>query len=316
MKPFNLFPYDSNFNFMRLRYISLAIATLIMVVAIGAMVFKGFNFALDFTGGTATELHFEKPADVDGVRQRLTASGFEGAQVQSFGSSSDLLVRLQTKKANAGKAAAQTAEDVLRIVSTPANPATVVKSDFVGPQVGKELALNGLYALLFVLLGFLVYISMRFELKFAIAAIITTLHDVLLVCGWFAISRHEFDLTVLAGVLAVMGFSINDTIVVFDRVRENFRGMRLPPIELMNRSVNQTLSRTIITSFVAFLSMLALYIFGGASLRGLAEAQIIGVLIGTLSSIFVACPLLLLMNVTKQDLMPKSKDEAALARRP
>ena len=316
MKPFNLFPYDSNFNFMRLRYISLAIATLIMVVAIGAMVFKGFNFALDFTGGTATELHFEKPADVDGVRQRLTASGFEGAQVQSFGSSSDLLVRLQTKKANAGKAAAQTAEDVLRIVSTPANPATVVKSDFVGPQVGKELALNGLYALLFVLLGFLVYISMRFELKFAIAAIITTLHDVLLVCGWFAISRHEFDLTVLAGVLAVMGFSINDTIVVFDRVRENFRGMRLPPIELMNRSVNQTLSRTIITSFVAFLSMLALYIFGGASLRGLAEAQIIGVLIGTLSSIFIACPLLLLMNVTKQDLMPKSKDEAALARRP
>ena len=316
MKPFNLFPYDSNFNFMRLRYISLAIATLIMVVAIGAMVFKGFNFALDFTGGTATELHFEKPADVDSVRQRLTASGFEGAQVQSFGSSSDLLVRLQTKKANAGKAAAQTAEDVLRIVSTPANPATVVKSDFVGPQVGKELALNGLYALLFVLLGFLVYISMRFELKFAIAAIITTLHDVLLVCGWFAISRHEFDLTVLAGVLAVMGFSINDTIVVFDRVRENFRGMRLPPIELMNRSVNQTLSRTIITSFVAFLSMLALYIFGGASLRGLAEAQIIGVLIGTLSSIFIACPLLLLMNVTKQDLMPKSKDEAALARRP
>jgi preprotein translocase subunit SecF len=170
--------------------------------------------------------------------------------------------------------------------------------------------------LLFVLLGFLIYISVRFEFKFAVAAIITTLHDVTLVCGWFAISRHEFDLTVLAGVLAVMGFSINDTIVVFDRVRENFRGMRAAPIEIMNKSVNQTLSRTIITSFVAFLSMLALYLFGGASLRGLAEAQIIGVLIGTLSSIFIACPLLLMMNVTKQDLMPKAKDEAALARRP
>jgi preprotein translocase subunit SecF len=169
---------------------------------------------------------------------------------------------------------------------------------------------------LFVLLGFLIYISFRFELKFAIAAIITTLHDVILVCGWFAISGHEFNLTVLAGVLAVMGFSINDTIVVFDRVRENFRGMRVEPSEVMNRSVNQTLSRTVIVSFVAFLSMLALYLFGGASLRGLAEAQIIGVLIGTLSSIFVACPLLLMMNVTKQDLMPKAKDEAALARRP
>lgn len=316
MKPFNLFPYDSNIDFMRLRYISLGIATLIMVVAIGTMALKSFNFALDFTGGTVTELNFAKPANVDAVRQRLAAGGFEGAQVQSFGSANDLLIRLQTKSANAGKAAAQTAEDVLRIASTADNPAKVVKSDFVGPQVGKELALNGLYALLFVLLGFLIYISFRFELKFAIAAIITTLHDVILVCGWFAISRHEFDLTVLAGVLAVMGFSINDTIVVFDRVRENFRGMRVAPIEVMNKSVNQTLSRTIITSFVAFLSMLALYLFGGASLRGLAEAQIIGVLIGTLSSIFVACPLLLLMNVTKQDLMPKSKDEAALARRP
>ncbi|WP_159016226.1 protein translocase subunit SecF [Cognatiluteimonas profundi] len=316
MKPFNLFPYDSNLNFMRLRYISLGIATLIMVVAIGAMALKSFNFALDFTGGTVTELHFAKPANVDAVRQRLAAGGFTNAQVQSFGSANDLLIRLQTKSGSGGKAAAQTAEDILRVASMPDNEAVVTKSDFVGPQVGKELALNGLYALLFVLLGFLIYISFRFELKFAIAAIITTLHDVILVCGWFAISRHEFDLTVLAGVLAVMGFSINDTIVVFDRVRENFRGMRAAPIEVMNRSVNQTLSRTIITSFVAFLSMLALYLFGGASLRGLAEAQIIGVLIGTLSSIFVACPLLLMMNVTKQDLMPKSKDEAALARRP
>jgi preprotein translocase subunit SecF len=314
MKPFNLFPYDSNLDFMRLRHISIGIAALIMVIAIGAMALKSFNFALDFTGGTVTELKFAKAADVDVIRKRLAAGGFENAQVQRFGSSSDLLVRLQPKTGAAG--ARQTAEDVVRAASTADNPAKVTKSDFVGPQVGKELALNGLYALLFVLLGFLIYISARFEFKFAVAAIITTLHDVILVCGWFAISRHEFDLTVLAGVLAVMGFSINDTIVVFDRVRENFRGMRASPIEIMNKSVNQTLSRTIITSFVAFLSMLALYLFGGASLRGLAEAQIIGVLIGTLSSIFIACPLLLMMNVTKQDLMPKAKDEAALARRP
>jgi preprotein translocase subunit SecF len=316
MKPFNIFPPDINVDFMRLRGFSLGLAALIMVVAIGAMAAKGFNFALDFTGGTVTELRFAKPADVDAVRERLAAGGFHNAQVQRFGSSHDLLVRLQSKEGAAGKAAAQTAEDVVRMASTPDNPATVTKSDFVGPQVGKELALNGMYALLFVLLGFLIYISARFEFKFAVAAIITTLHDVILVCGWFAISQHEFDLTVLAGVLAVMGFSINDTIVVFDRVRENFRGMRVAPIEIMNRSVNQTLSRTIITSFVAFLSMLALYLYGGSSLRGLAEAQIIGVIIGTLSSIYVACPLLLLQNVTKQDLMPKAKDEAALARRP
>jgi preprotein translocase subunit SecF len=325
MKPFNLFPYGSNIHFMRLRWVSLSVAALLMFGALATMIintFPGghfnaagtFNYALDFTGGTVTELHFAKPADVDAVRERLDAAGYRGVQVQNYGSSNDLLVRLQTSQGKG--AAAQTADDVLRAVASPDNPAKVVKSDFVGPQVGKELALNGFYALLFVLVGFLIYISFRFELKFAIAAIIATLHDVIIVCGWFAISGHEFNLNVLAGVLAVMGFSINDTIVVFDRVRENFRGMRAPPEEVMNASVNQTLSRTIITSFVAFLSMLALYLFGGESLRGLAEAQIIGVLIGTLSSIFVACPLLLWMNVTKQDLMPKARDDAALARRP
>jgi preprotein translocase subunit SecF len=327
MKPFNLFPYDSNLHFMRLRWVSLSIAALLMFVSIGAMIFntfpgghfngaKTFNYALDFTGGTVTELRFAKAADVDSVRERLAANGFESAQVQRFGSSNDLLVRLRVEPGVAGKAASQTAEDIVRAASTPDNPAKVTKSDFVGPQVGKELALNGFYAMLFVMIGFLVYISFRFEMKFAFAAIIATLHDVSIVCGWFAITGHEFNLNVLAGVLAVMGFSINDTIVVFDRVRENFRSLRVEPAEVMNRSVNQTLSRTIITSFVAFLSMLALYLFGGDSLRGLAEAQIIGVLIGTLSSIFVACPLLLWMNVTKQDLMPKAKDEAALARRP
>ncbi len=316
MKPFNLFPPDANIDFMRWRRVSLTVSVLIMLVSFGAMAFKGFNFALDFTGGTATELVFEKSADVDLVRQNLAKAGYDNAQVQRFGSSNDVLVRLQSKSGNEGEAAKRTAEDVLRAVSTPDNPAKVQKSDFVGPQVGKELALNGIYALIFVMLGFLVYISARFELKFALAAMIATLHDVILVAGWFALSGHEFDLTVLAGILAVMGFSINDTIVVFDRVRENFRGMRLTPVEIMNKAVNQTLSRTIITSFVAFLSMLALYLFGGISLKGLAEAQMIGVLMGTLSSIYVACPLLLLMHVTKQDLMPKAKDEAALARRP
>jgi preprotein translocase subunit SecF len=317
MKPLNLFPYDSKFDFLRLRWVSLAVAALIMFAAIGAMVFKGFNFALDFTGGTVTELRFDRPVDVDDVRTRLQAAGYESAQVQTFGSGNDLLVRLQPKSGSTGQSSV-TADDVLRAASTPDNRGTIVKSDFVGAQVGSELALNGLYALLFVVLGFLIYISFRFEWKFAVAAIITTLHDVVIVAGWFALSGHEFDLTVLAGVLSVMGYSINDTIVVFDRVRENFRGMRAAPADVLNRSINQTLSRTIITSFVALLTVIALYFYGGGSLKGMAEAQIIGIVVGTLSSIFVACPLLTMwfMKVSKQDLMPKARDEAALARRP
>ena len=322
MKPFNVFPYDSNVHFMRLRWVSLTIAALIMFVAIGAMAVKQFNFALDFTGGVGIELRFPKAPDVDDIRTRLTRAGYENAQVQTFGTGTDLLVRLQDKprehvgQAPAGSQTGSIAQDVRRIVSTPDNVAEVRSSAQISAQVGRELALNGLYALVFVIFGFLIYISFRFEWKFAVAAIITTLHDVLVVAGWFALSGHEFDLTVLAGVLSVMGYSINDTIVVFDRVRENFRSMRGTPEEILNKSVNQTLSRTVITSFVAFLTVLALYLYGGGSLRGMAESQMIGIIIGTLSSIFVACPLLLWLGVSKQDLLPKARDEAALARRP
>lgn len=318
MKPFNVFPYDSNIDFMRLRMISLIVAALIMFVAIGAMVTRGFNFALDFTGGVGIELVYDKPVDVDGVRERLEAAGFESAQVQTFGSGNELLIRLrdETKKKAGDDPTASIAESVRVAASEPGNAARKLKSAEISPQVGRELAENGLYALLFVVLGFLIYISFRFEWKFAVAAIITTLHDVVVVAGWFALSGHEFDLTVLAGILSVMGYSINDTIVVFDRVRENFRGMRATPQEVLNRSVNQTLSRTVITSFVAFLTVLALYLYGGGSLKGMAESQIIGIVIGTLSSIFVACPLLLWLGATKQDLMPKARDEAELARRP
>jgi preprotein translocase subunit SecF len=318
MKPFNVFPYDSSINFMRLRMISLAVAALIMFLGIGGMFAKGFNFALDFTGGVGIELAYEKPVDVDGVRKRLEAAGYNSAQVQTFGTGKELLVRLrdETKKKAGDDATASIAESVRVVASEPGNPAKKLRSAEISPQVGRELAENGIYAVLFVVLGFLMYISFRFEWKFAVAAIITTLHDVVVVAGWFALSGHEFDLTVLAGVLSVMGYSINDTIVVFDRVRENFRGMRVSPAEVLNRSINQTLSRTVITSFVAFLTVLALYLYGGGSLRGMAESQILGIIIGTLSSIFVACPLLLWLGVSKQDLMPKARDEAALARRP
>jgi len=265
MKPFNVFPYDSKINFMRVRMVSLAIAALLMFAAIGAMAVNGFNFALDFTGGVGVELRFTKPVDVEAVRSRLATAGYENAQVQSFGTGTDLLVRLQKKEgANAAASKATSiAHDVQAAASTADNPAEVRSSAEISAQVGKELRDKGILALVFVVIGFLIYISFRFEWKFAVAAIITTLHDVLIVVGWFALSGHEFDLTVLAGALSVMGYSVNDTIVVFDRVRENFRSLRASPSEVLNASINQTLSRTVITSFVAFLTVLALYLYGG-----------------------------------------------------
>jgi preprotein translocase subunit SecF len=318
MKPFNIFPYGININFMRLRWASLAIALGLMLAAIGGIAFKGFNFAIDFTGGTAIELRYAAPPDVDDVRRSLEAAGYSSPQVQTFGTGNDLLIRLQPR-ATEGQgvdALGAVAEEVRRVTSTADNPAQVLRRETVGAQIGRELAINGVWALIFVVVGFLIYISFRFEAKFAIAAVVTSVHDVLVVLGWFALSGHEFDLTVLAGVLSVLGFTINDTIVVFDRVRENFRGMRGDPTSILNTSINQTLSRTVITSFVAFLTVLALYLYGGGSLRGMAESQMVGVVVGTLSSIFVACPLLLWLGVNKQDLMPKVRDEEELARRP
>lgn len=319
---FRLIPFDTNYDILRWRLPSLAIALALMVAALVLIPMKGFNFALDFTGGTVAELKFEKEPDLELVRAALEGAGYSNPVVQTFGAANDIVVRLQPRDAEAGEAALQesaaaTGGAIADLLGEPGNSVTVVRSDFVGPQVGKELAENGVLAMFFVIVGFLVYITFRFEWKFAVAAIITTLHDVVLVVGWFALTQHEFDLIVLAGVLSVMGYSINDTIVVFDRVRENFRGLHhVSANEVLNRSISQTLSRTIITSVVAFLTVLALYLYGGASLEGMAEAQMLGIIIGTLSSIFVACPLLIWLNVTKQDLLPKAKDDSELDRRP
>jgi preprotein translocase subunit SecF len=220
-------------------------------------------------------------------------------------------------KPRGGDPAANSGQAIVAAGQSSDNHVRLLRSDTVGPQIGKELALNGLKAAIFVVFGFLAYVWIRFEWRFAVAALVTTLHDVVLVAGWFALTGHEFDLTVLAGLLSVMGYSINDTIVVFDRVRENFRTLhKLSPVEVLNRSINQTLSRTIITSFVALLTVVALYLYGGASLHGMAESQIIGIVIGTLSSIFVACPLLQILGASKHDLMPRLRDDSELARRP
>jgi preprotein translocase subunit SecF len=317
--PLTLIPHDTKIDFMRMRWVTLALGALVFALAMGAIATKGFNFALDFTGGTAVTLRFEQPPNVDEVRERLAGAGYGNAQVQTFGSGSDLLVRLRAEQEQlTTDQGAQLAREVLQAVDSPGNRVQVLDRESIGSQVSAELAEKATMAALFVLIGFLIYISFRFEWKFAVVASLTTLFDVGLVAGWFALSGRDFDLTVLAGLLAVMGFSINDTIVVFDRVRENFRSMRADPLTVFNRSINQTLSRTIITSAVFFLSVFALYLYGGGSLEGLALTQMIGVVVGTLSSILLACPLLTVgpLRVTKQDLLPKARDEEALARRP
>ncbi len=311
----NIFPYDSKIDFLHLKVIALTVSVVLLIGAIALLVGRGLNFALDFTGGTVAELKFEKPVDLDTVREALEIAGYKSAVVQAFGSETDIVVRLQPQQGQAN--AEQTGSAVLAAIATPDNPGRVLDSGFVGPQVGKELAYNGILAVVLVAVGFVIYITFRFEWKFAVSAIVTTMFDVVVTTGFFALIQREFDLAVLAGVLSVMGYSINDKIVVFDRVRENFRSLhKISAGEVLNRSVNQTLSRTVITSFVAFLTVLALFLYGGRSLEGMAAAQMFGIVLGTLSSIFVACPLLYWLGVSKQDLLPKARDEAELARRP
>jgi len=317
--PLTLVPANTRIDFMRWRHVFIALAAIAFFGALAVVGLKGFNFALDFTGGTAVNVRFEQPVSVDEVRDRLQAAEIENAQVQTYGSGNDLLIRVRAAEDIAHiDDNAELAQHVLAAASSDGNPARIMSTESIGAQVSGDLRKNAIYAAIFVLVGFLLYISFRFEWKFAVVASVTTLFDVMVVAGLFSLTGREFDLTVMAGLLSVMGFSINDTIVVFDRVRENFRGMRADPLEVFNRSINQTLSRTIITSLVFFLSVLALFLYGGGSLEGLALTQMMGAVVATLSSILIACPLLTYgaLRVTKQDLLPKAKDEEALSRRP
>ncbi|HET9482483.1 MAG TPA: protein translocase subunit SecF [Xanthomonadales bacterium] len=310
----DLFKPNSNFDFMGIRKPVVALSVLLIALSIGAIAMRGLNFALDFTGGTLIEVQFAEPADVGEVTEAIADAGYENATVQTFGTTRDVVIRLQPRADQNPQEVSQAVFEALRRGD---NPPTLKRSDFVGPQVGRELAENGLIAVIVVILGILIYVGARFEKKFAVAAIGATMHDVLLTVGYFALTQKEFDLNVLAGVMSVVGYSINDKIVVFDRVRENFRNLRhVSAVEVLNRSINQTLSRTVINSFVAFLTVLALFLYGGSALRLMSEGLMIGIVIGTLSSIFTACPLLLWLGVNKQDLMPRAKDTSELERRP
>jgi len=287
-------------NFMGVRNVAFAITVLLTILALFSMFHKGLNYGLDFTGGTQIELTYAKPADLDQVRTSLAAGGYKEAIVQNFGSTTDLLVRMPGEDPKLGQEVA----DALRKAGGD-NPATVKRVEFVGPQVGEELRDQGGLGMLMALGGVLIYLAFRFQWKFALGAILSLIHDVVVTVGLLSYFQITFDLTVLAAVLAIIGYSLNDTIVVFDRVRENFRVLRKANlIENINVSTTQTLLRTMATSISTLLAIGALMIFAGDNLWGFSLALFIGVLAGTYSSIYIANVVLIWLNLNSEDLIP------------
>ncbi|MGA9342679.1 MAG: protein translocase subunit SecF [Rhodanobacteraceae bacterium] len=314
-----IFNPHSNIQFLKWRKLSITISIVLILISVTLIATRGLNYALDFTGGALIEVAYDQPVDVGDVRAALTAGGYPNAIVQSLGGTKDLAIRLQAGagQKNAGGKVDTVASSVLAALKVKRGDVTLKRYDSVGPQVGAELKSDGIVAVIFVIIGIMIYIGIRFEKRFAIAAIASEIHDTILTIGFFALTQREFDLTVLASVLAVVGYSINDKVVVFDRVRELFRLTRkADPEDVLNRAINNTLSRTIITSLFTGVTMIALAVFGGPAVHGFAITMIIGIIIGTLSSIFFANPILYWLGVSKKDLMPVSKDNPELARRP
>ncbi len=303
---------DLNIDFMSKRRVAVIGSLTAIGICLLSMVFRGFNFGLDFTGGTVIELGYEQPVDLAQVRTALEKGNLPRATVQYFGSSQDVLIRLAPEKDE--EVSATLSDRVFRLLRKATDQKLELRRvEFVGPQVGEELREDGGLAVLFSLIGILIYVALRFEWRFAVGAVIALIHDVLFTVGFFSLTQIEFDLPVLAAVLAVIGYSLNDTIVIFDRIRENFRKVRKGEvIDIINLSINQTLSRTIITSGTTLLVLLALFLFGGQSISGFSLALIIGVVVGTYSTIYVATAAVVMMGVSKADLMPVPKEGAGL----
>lgn len=289
-----------NFNipFMSYRRIATISSLVLLVLSVGSLSFKGLNLGLDFSGGTLIEVSYEQAADLAEIRDLVFTNGFDDFQVVNFGSNSDVLIKVADKNGNS-----QIGDVVFKFLQA-ADPAIELKrSEFVGPQIGTELRDQGGLGMLVALGMILLYVAFRFQYKFALGAVAALAHDVVIIFGLFSLFSWDFDLTVLAALLAVIGYSLNDTIVVSDRIRENFRGERgYEPEEIVNKSINQTLSRTLITSLTTLLVLLALFFFGGDMIRGFSQALIIGVLIGTYSSIYVVANMLLGLSITQDDL--------------
>ncbi|WP_218352606.1 protein translocase subunit SecF [Alteromonas lipotrueiana] len=289
-------------NFMRLRMVTTIMSVVLLAGTIGSLAINGLNWGLDFTGGTLIEVGYEEPANLSNIRKQLNASEFDDAVVQNFGSSEAVLIRIAPRE---GVKSAQIGDQVLQALRTGDTVVEMRRIEFVGPNVGEELTEQGGLAMLVALLCILLYVAMRFEWRFALGSVTALAHDVLLTLGLFSILQIEFDLTVLAAVLAVIGYSLNDTIVVCDRIRENFRKIRKgEPVDIVNISLTQTLNRTLVTSLTTIIVLIALFYKGGALIHGFATALLFGVIIGTYSSIYIASSVALALGISKEDLMP------------
>ncbi|NKB62036.1 MAG: protein translocase subunit SecF [Gammaproteobacteria bacterium] len=327
-------------DFLGKRKIALAVSAVLIIVSLVALMTRGLNFGIDFTGGTLVEVGYQNTVAVEDVRNTLAQNGFDDAVVQHFGTTKDIMVRLPAAYSDKVGNAAQVSSEIMKALRGTHDEELVDSSvsdtqqcaskglvsdcrvqmrrvEFVGPQVGDELTNQGGLAMLYALIGILIYVTYRFEWRFAVGSVVALVHDVLITVGMFALFHFEFSLPVLAAVLAVIGYSLNDTIVVYDRIRENFRKMRKSePLDIMNGSINQTLPRTILTSLTTMIVVSTLMIFGGEVIRGFAIALFIGVIIGTYSSIYVASPVVLVLGITREDMMPVKKEGEELNEEP
>jgi preprotein translocase subunit SecF len=311
-----LFKPDSRIDFMGARKVAITLSAVLVLASLVSLFTKGLNFGIDFTGGTLVEVGYPQAVELDQVRSALAKAGFSEAVVQYYGTSRDVLIRVAPRK---DVTQARLSGQIMSALRAGAGGASVEhrRTEFVGPQVGQELAEKGGLAMLYALIGILIYVSLRFELRFSVGSVIALVHDVTITLGVFSFWQIEFNLTVLAAVLAVIGYSLNDTIVVFDRIRENFRRMRKgSSMEIMNVSINQTLSRTVMTSGFTLLVVIALFFLGGETVHGFSLALLLGIIVGTYSSIYVASAAALMMGVSRADLVTAKKEGAEVDSRP
>jgi preprotein translocase subunit SecF len=306
------FKHNTKIDFMAQRKWAAVISTVLFVLSIASFGIYGLNWGLDFTGGAQIQLSFPTEANLNQIRDSLQGAGFKEAQVMNYGTSKDVLVKVPTSQQMNGEI---DKDAIVKQVTQVLPDAKVQQVDYIGPQVGQELATKGALAIVIALLGTMIYIALRFDLRFAVGSTVALIHDPIIILGIFSFLHIEFNLIALAAVLTVIGYSLNDTIVIFDRVRENFRKLRkATPLEVMNQSINQTLSRTLMTSVLTLFVVFALFFLGGSMLHGFSLALIIGIVVGTYSSIYVAGSLSIALGLTRQLLLPVSKE--ALDERP
>ena len=296
---------SSRIEFMKYRKITLVLSTVLIVLSLASLVFRGLNFGIDFTGGTLVEVGYNEAVSLTPIRTKLEEAGFGDIQLQHFGTAKDVLIRIAPREVSQGELGNQ----ILSVLRQE-QAVEVRRIEYVGPQIGEELREDGGFAILYALLGILIYVAFRFEYRFALGAIIALAHDVIITLGFFSLSGIEFDLPVLAAILAVIGYSLNDTIVIYDRIRESFIKFKESTEKSINKSVNLTLARTLITSLTTLLVLIALFIFGGEILTGFTVALIVGVVIGTYSSIYVASTSVLILGINREHVIPAKKEGA------